>query len=74
MSADAPTPADLVLTRPIRERHLISDLLEKVGRYLLDAEGKPDIEAVGVFSDLVQAHADLLAARTGAQAAFYANR
>jgi hypothetical protein len=67
-----PTPADF--NRPVRERHLISDLLEKVGCYLLDAEGKPDIEAIGVFADLVQAHADLLAARTGALSNYYANR
>jgi hypothetical protein len=68
---DLPTPGP---SRPARERQLISDLIEKVGRELLDAEGQPSSEAMGVFADLVKAHADLLAARTGAQSAYYASR
>jgi hypothetical protein len=74
MSADAPTPADLSPSRPIRERQLISDLIERFGRELLESEGEPSTEAIGVFADLVQAHADLLAARTGAQSAYFASR
>ncbi|WP_217549592.1 hypothetical protein [Streptomyces sp. GbtcB6] len=71
---DIPTPADLVaLNRPKRERQIISDLIEKVGNHLLDQD-EPSAEAVGVFADLVQAHADLLAARTGALANYYASR
>ncbi|WP_143050219.1 MULTISPECIES: hypothetical protein [unclassified Streptomyces] len=74
---DIPTPADLApphVNRPARERHLISDLFERVGRHLLDAEDQPSNDAVGVFADLVQAHADLLAARTGSLANYYASR
>ncbi|UXY27500.1 hypothetical protein [Streptomyces sp. HUAS TT20] len=67
MTEIAPPP------RPVRERHLISDLIEKVGRDLL-AQDNPSNEAIGVFADLIQAHADLLAARTGSLANFYASR
>jgi hypothetical protein len=78
MSAEAhtPTPADLyppTINRPQRERQILSDLIEKFGRELLDQD-KPSAEAIGVLADLVQAHADLLAARTGAQSAYYASR
>ncbi|MCZ0986678.1 hypothetical protein [Streptomyces diastatochromogenes] len=71
-----PTPADLnspTTNRPQRERQIISDLIEKVGNELLDQDN-PSTEALGVFADLVQAHADLLAARTGAQSAYFASR
>ncbi|MFF8943231.1 hypothetical protein ACF1A5_13365 [Streptomyces sp. NPDC014864] len=59
--------------RPVRERQVVSDLLDKVGRALL-AQDTPAMEDVKTFAELVQAHADLIAARTEASRNYYESK